>query len=128
MTMQCHTIQPNATPSWNPEMGVTTWEGENTITFGARDDVTNEDQFLTVPFDPQVLSSPGEITPALHGVIEPAEPGYVQRFNNVMWAWAVTLDQNPEAILVWADGQLQVRVNGGMIGHIDTTDAQFHSD
>lgn len=122
MTMQCKTIEPNAT--WDAQTG--SWSGENTVTLGALNTETDENEFLTVPFDPQILTAPGQIVPALAAAgITPATPEYAQTFNNVLWACAVAIDQNNTATIVYFGDELQVRVNGVRVAYIDVNTAQL---
>lgn len=128
MTMQCITIEPNATAVWNPVTNEVEWSGENTILFGARDDVTGADAELTVPFRPQITDAANEITTALQGVIEPGEDGYPQRFNNCLWACAVAIDQWPTAVVVDTGDELEIHVDTAKVAHIDVLTAQLISE
>lgn len=125
MTMQCHTIEPNCSITGFDEAGQPIWEGPNTIRMGARDDETGEDEFLELPFDPQMKNAPSEIVMALVGNMLPGDPFPGQLLNNILWTWAVALDQTPSAVLVWSTGELQVRVSTAKIATIDPVTAEL---
>lgn len=120
MTMQCSNIKTNATGSFNQETGEIEWSGENTMTINAVDDITNEEEELTVPFRPVMLGASPQITEVVGmnpGGDQNAE--YMQNYNNMWWACAVAINQWPEAKFVVANDQIEVQVNDTPVAYIN---------
>lgn len=130
MTMNCNYIQPDATYNWDPITNTGSWSGPNTCALRATDSVTNEEEQLDVPFQPQLTDAAAAIT-AVVGMAPPpenteAQTAYVQHFNNMLWACAVALDRWPTCGIVTIDGVIQAQINGSEVAVISNDDEQVH--